>query len=281
MPTHLIRMLMPYHPDEHSVGPCLADHARAHAPRLLDPWGKDALDLPVEEYLLLPLASHRKLLQASTVGTTAVPDAVSSIFVSPLHSEDTVLLRRLGQTQIAFGKHIQRSTFRELARINTGNIVESLPKPTTPPRADAKEETPVTWKETLPGAVPTAAAFHASPLHGATRGYTRLEATDGVSSDGVHGSNGTPCHRPAVRFCANSREGDLVGAAQRRPPPQRLPPPSRSLPAAGGASGGLVAQRRNQLMAGRGMASGVKDSGEGNVHPPNDTPLLDDPALQS
>ena len=47
-------------PSAASALPVSSD-ARPHALQLLDPWGKDALDLPAEEYLLLPLAGHRKL----------------------------------------------------------------------------------------------------------------------------------------------------------------------------------------------------------------------------
>ena len=35
--------------------------------QMLDPWGTDATDLPVEEYLMLPLTAHRKLLAAPGV----------------------------------------------------------------------------------------------------------------------------------------------------------------------------------------------------------------------
>ena len=36
--------------------------------QLLQPWSKSALDLPAEEYLLLPLASHRTLFASPNVG---------------------------------------------------------------------------------------------------------------------------------------------------------------------------------------------------------------------
>jgi len=52
---------------------------------LLDPWGKDALDLPVEEYLMLPWVGHRKLFSkhGRESHSAEMPSAHSAFRSSP------------------------------------------------------------------------------------------------------------------------------------------------------------------------------------------------------
>uniref|UniRef100_A0A7S2IZC7 Uncharacterized protein n=1 Tax=Haptolina brevifila TaxID=156173 RepID=A0A7S2IZC7_9EUKA len=85
---------------------------------LLDPWGNDALDLPAEEYLLLPLAGHRKLFAAPAVDMDAPPQ-VSNLFLSEYAPEDSEMLSQFAFTASAQGKVMHQRNFRRLDRWNT------------------------------------------------------------------------------------------------------------------------------------------------------------------
>ena len=61
--------------------------------QLLNPWGSDSLDLPVEEYLLLPLAGHRNLFRAPSVLSEGRPE-IRNAFLQA-HTKDEAAFKRL------------------------------------------------------------------------------------------------------------------------------------------------------------------------------------------
>jgi len=92
--------------------------------QLLDPWGKDALDLPAEEYLLLPLAGHRKLFAAPAADADEqLADVKESFFLSPWATADSEMLATFARTVTAQGKQLTQKNFRRLDRWNTRRLL--------------------------------------------------------------------------------------------------------------------------------------------------------------
>jgi len=95
--------------------------------RLLDPWAKSSLDLPAEEYLLLPLVGHRTLFAAHSYGSPDPPSLIDSMFLRPLHRDDVEMLRKFGQTETGKGQRQIREHFRSLDSYNTMRIALRTP----------------------------------------------------------------------------------------------------------------------------------------------------------
>lgn len=95
--------------------------------RLLDPWAKSSLDLPAEEYLLLPLVGHRALFAAHSYESPDPPSLADSMFLRPLHGDDVEMLRKFGQTETGKGQRQIREHFRSLDSYNTMRIALRTP----------------------------------------------------------------------------------------------------------------------------------------------------------
>ena len=121
--------------------------------QLLNPWGSDSLDLPVEEYLLLPLAGHRNLFRAPSVLSEGRPE-IRNAFLQAWDAEDTKLLGTIVGTVGALNRS---RSFRKIDRANTARVLLTA-KHASPeisrPKTPGQPQTPGARRSSFPTFLP-------------------------------------------------------------------------------------------------------------------------------
>jgi len=123
--------------------------------QLLNPWGSDSLDLPVEEYLLLPLAAHRNLFRAPSVLTEGVgKPEIRNAFLLAWDADDSSLLGTIVGTVGALNR---ARSFRKIDRANTMRVLLTA-KHASPeinrPKTPGRPRTPGTRRSSFPTLLP-------------------------------------------------------------------------------------------------------------------------------